>query len=276
MHPFLQFCLLAGLAGGISLLYAHLIEPRLLVVRRSTLTGTPNTAPCRVVFFTDTHFRTKTDIANAKRLVRTINAQKPDVVLLGGDLFDNYTRDRASMDLKSLQEQLSAIAAPCGKFAVLGNHDYRDGARDHVLAFLSACGFTVLQNTRIRLSPLDLTLIGYDRYTTQGIPQELQRLQGDTMHLIVSHEPATVLGVQCRHALFFAGHTHGGQVLLPLLTRLVMPKGCASFRKGLYTPSSSASPIPLYVSSGIGTTRMPLRLFNPPEILVMELPGTPQ
>ena len=58
------------------------------------------------------------------RLVDAINARQPDVVLFGGDLLDNYARDRDSLDLEELAAQLGRIQAPGGKFAVWGNHDY--------------------------------------------------------------------------------------------------------------------------------------------------------
>lgn len=92
-------------------------------------------------FFTDTHFGEDKPVDSAKQLAERINQLEPDLVIFGGDLLDNYARDREQMDLELLREQLSGINAPDGKYTVWGNHDWGGGAARIYQEFMESCGF---------------------------------------------------------------------------------------------------------------------------------------
>ena len=98
----LFWIVLAALLTG---LYARFVEPNLLVVRRLSFQAEGITADCRVVFFTDTHFGEDKPVDSAKQLAERINQLEPDLVIFGGDLLDNYARDREQLDLELLREQ---------------------------------------------------------------------------------------------------------------------------------------------------------------------------
>lgn len=87
----LLWLLLGALLMG---LYARFVEPELLIVRKLTLPAQNLQENCRVVFFTDTHFGGDKSVSDAVQLVDKINELEPDVVIFGGDLLDNYARDR--------------------------------------------------------------------------------------------------------------------------------------------------------------------------------------
>ena len=113
----------AILVGG----YAWLIEPNLLRVSRQEAAADGKTGPLTVVFFTDTHFGSLYSPDHLSRIVEKINAEKPDLVLFGGDFFDAYAKDAALFDLEQIGETLSEIDAGLGKYAVWGNHDRAAG-----------------------------------------------------------------------------------------------------------------------------------------------------
>lgn len=109
----LFWMVLAALLAGV---YARFVEPDLLVVRRLSFPARGIAADCRVVFFTDTHFGEDKSVASANQLADRINRLEPDLVIFGGDLLDNYARDREQLDLELLREQLNSIQAPGGKY----------------------------------------------------------------------------------------------------------------------------------------------------------------
>ena len=256
------------------------LEPRQLTVRTARAEIPGITRPFRAVFFTDTHFGRLYSPARAERLVRVINDLEPDLVLFGGDLLDNYARDKELLDLEDLAGTLEEIRAPMGKFAVWGNHDHGGGASRVYEEILAAGGFQTLRNQNVLLEEYNLRLAGYDDLMAgQRDPQGYQ-LPEEPFTIALSHEPAVALSLTCPGGCWlFAGHTHGGQVGIPLLAEAVLPPGSGPFRKGRYSREDigTGEPLEMYVSSGVGMTHLPLRIFNLPEVVAMDfIPGTPE
>lgn len=266
----LFWIVLAALVAG---LYARFVEPNLLVVRRLSFQAQGIAADCRVVFFTDTHFGEDKSVDSAKQLADRINQLEPDLVIFGGDLLDNYARDREQLDLELLRQQLSNIEAPGGKYAVWGNHDWGGGAARIYQEFMESCGFQVLKNESLHLEEYQLQLLGYDDYLTGDLEGQLPAFSEDVFPLLVAHEPYTaqLLSGIPERALMLSGHTHGGQVGIPWIARRILPPGSGGFVRGLYALDDAEHSAQIYVSSGIGTTRLPLRLLSPPEIVCIDL-----
>ena len=266
----LFWIVLAALLAG---LYARFVEPNLLVVRRLSFQAQGIAADCRVVFFTDTHFGEDKSVDSAKQLADHINRLEPDLVIFGGDLLDNYARDREQLDLELLRQQLSNIEAPGGKYAVWGNHDWGGGAARIYQKFMESCGFRVLKNESLLLEEDQLQLLGYDDYLTGELGGQLPAFAEGVFPLLVAHEPYTaqLLSGIPERALMLFGHTHGGQVGIPWIARRILPPGSGGFVRGLYALDDAEHSAQIYVSSGIGTTRLPLRLLSPPEIVCIDL-----
>lgn len=184
----LFWIVLAALLAG---LYARFIEPNLLVVRRLSFQAQGIAADCRVVFFTDTHFGEDKSVDSAKQLADRINRLEPDLVIFGGDLLDNYARDREQLDLELLRQQLSNIEAPGGKYAVWGNHDWSGGAARIYQEFMESCGFRVLKNESLLLEEYQLQLLWYDDYLTGELGGQLPTFAEGVFPLLVAHEPDT-------------------------------------------------------------------------------------
>ncbi|WP_337576239.1 metallophosphoesterase [Fournierella sp.] len=261
---------LAALLAGV---YTRFVEPNLLVVRRFSFPAQGIAADCRVVFFTDTHFGEDKSVASANQLADHINRLEPDLVIFGGDLLDNYARDREQLDLELLREQLNSIQAPGGKYAVWGNHDWGGGAARIYQEFMKSCGFQVLKNESLFLENYRIQLLGYDDYLTGDLEGQLPTFAEGVFPLLIAHEPYTaqLLSDLPERALMLSGHTHGGQIGIPWIARQILPPGSGGLVRGMYALDESAESARVYVSSGIGTTRLPLRLLSPPEIVCIDL-----
>lgn len=257
--------------GFLSVLgYSHFIEPDLLVTKTFVIETQKPIEPCTMVYFTDTHFGNHYDVSHAGKIVEKINEAKPDIVVFGGDLLDNYARDRDRMDLQYLKEELQKIEAKTGKYAVWGNHDYGGGAVRIYEDFITSCGFELLDNESVELKNYGIKLIGYDDYLMGWTDPSLYKIESDLFNVIVAHEPVVSQFIESRSENFLlSGHTHGGQVSIPFITRKFLPEGSGQFRKGFYNEKeiNTAISLKMYTSSGIGMTRYPFRFLNIPEII---------
>ena len=254
----------AILVGG----YARFIEPNLLRVSRQKVSTAGKTEPLTAVFFTDTHFGSQYSPRNLAKIAEKINAQNPDLVFFGGDFFDAYWQDADLLDLDMIAEELSKIQAPLGKYAVWGNHDRGGGAFRVYESVLAKGGFTVLSNQWVPVPDNDLTIAGVDDALLGSPSLNLEGAPPEAFTILLSHEPDLIAELPMEGIdLVLSGHSHGGQVTLPFLTEKILPPGSQRFYKGWYAWGQAD----LFVSSGIGTTKLPVRLGNVPEIYVLEL-----
>jgi uncharacterized protein len=218
----------------------------------------------RVGLITDIHHSNTVAAEDVTRAVTLLHASKPDLVVLGGDYvtFGN----RAYVD--AVAELLSPLAdAPNGSFAVLGNHD---DDRD-MPAALSRHGFTVLKDQRTTISVRHETLdvVGI-RFWTRRMEHVTQALKGaGPTTMLLAHDPRRLAqAAQLDVPLVLSGHTHGGQMLLPGVGAIAAREFpvLAGFARQLNTS--------LFVSRGVGTVYMPVRINCPPDIAVLTLRTT--
>jgi len=215
----------------------------------------------RIGLITDVHHSLMVSAAAVTYAVEMLRATAPDLVVLGGD----YVTYGDRRFVGPVAERLAPLAAaPQGAFAVLGNHD---DDRD-MPAALTARGFTVLKDQRtaltIRGERLDLAGIRFWTRRAQDIARVL-RGTGETT-ILLAHDPrrlteASALDVQ----LVLSGHTHGGQVVLPGVGAL------AGRKFPVLAGMAQRENTTLFVSRGVGTVYVPIRLNCPPEIGVVTL-----
>lgn len=254
--------------------YSHFIEPNLLTVTSFCVQTEKKISPCKVVFFSDTHFGKYYDEGHVDNIVDRINSLNADFVIFGGDLFDNYARDRESIDFAYIQKKLSEIKAAIGKYAVWGNHDYGGGAVRIYEDFIISCGFELLNDESRFIKDHGIKIFGYDDYLMGWTDPSLYTVESDYFNLIIAHEPIISEFIESSSENFLlSGHTHGGQVMIPFLTSKLLPKGSGVFTKGFYSSEEIETSISLqmYVSSGIGMTRYPFRFLNIPEIVEVNI-----
>jgi predicted MPP superfamily phosphohydrolase len=206
---------------------------------------------CRFVHFSDFHY--KGDADYAAEVVRTINGLAPDFVCFTGDLIEE---ERFAASALNFVRQISAPV-----YGAPGNHDYQSGVpfSDFADAFAATGGEWLANGTAV-LPEHDLELVGFAR----GGEQAFKAPQASRQILLL-HYPQVAHGLSRKFFLILSGHSHGGQIRLPFVGAIVLPKGVGQYDYGYYeTPSG-----PLYVNAGIGTWRIPFRWNCRPEITLI-------
>lgn len=267
----------AGLGAG-GLLYAREVETRLVELVRLTLT-LPRLAPpfdgYRLVQIGDLHLDDWTRPERLHRIVERVNGQRPDLVVITGD-FASYSARR--LDTEMLVGALRRLSARDGAVAILGNHDYLTDV-ELVRRCIREGGVTELVNGvhTLRRADAELHVAGIDSVMEgrSRLDVVLGRLPEGGVAILLAHEPdfADVAAATGRFDLQLSGHSHGGQVRLPLLTRLVLPPFSQRYTSGLHQVGGMT----LYTNRGLGTVNARLRFLCRPEITAITLraPGAP-
>lgn len=262
-------CLCAALLFS----YARYIEPHLLKTEDVSVYSvrvSPEQNGLTIAAFADTHFSEYYTIKDFKKVVKRINALKPDLVFFLGDLIDHY--DEYEGDSREISESLSEISATYGKYAVFGNHDYGGGSEHYYEDVMTAGGFQVLVNQRADLDSLGITIVGIDDMVIgYGDPSAASQCRTDSFNIVLAHEPDIVTEMTDYDIdLMISGHTHGGQIHVPFLSDAYLPPYGQIYRHGEYHFENNRKTT-LYVNSGLGTTFLPLRFMAPPELTKITL-----
>ena len=228
------------------------------------------TETLRIVQLSDTHgSRIDMPPARLARVVAQINALHPDIVLLTGDYISGYPDSWTTAEARTVLQPFDGLRARLGSFAVLGNHDGAAMTR----AGLAGTRVRLLQSTRLDVGPIHI--VGADDITGDGRPVEKMRalvraIPPGQAVVVVSHEPEFFQWLPPRAAMLIAGHTHGGQIKLPIIGARPISPYLDKRLRGLFYERGQA----LVVSSGLGTSLMPARIGVPPEIALITLtPG---
>lgn len=206
------------------------------------------------------------------RIVGRMNALRPDLVLIAGDLIGDKPVATKIYSMKEAVAPLAALRPRLATVAVLGNHDHRRSAGEAVAA-LEAAAITVLSNDAVRIGPIAVGGLD-DDYTGQAnLPRTLARQREvGGVPILLSHSPDPFPELPAGPTLMLAGHTHCGQIRLPLIGALVTMSdygnryACGLVREGGRT---------LIVGAGAGTSILPLRLGAVPDMWLIRLvPGS--
>lgn len=214
-----------------------------------------------------------------ERYVAEVMKLKPDMIFVTGDFVNSKLRE-----VYPFAEAFSGLSAPMGVYGVTGNHDYYSGKIEEVAREVEQSGIKLLRNENLALQKGGerIWLMGIDddeiyqikpylatgKSTTGVIENMLHRIPDGEKKLFLCHKPYpfeeySQLGVDA----MFSGHTHGGQVVLAQLDNINLSFAslASKYIAGLYKARSNPS-AQLYVSRGIGTVGIPVRLNCPPEI----------
>jgi uncharacterized protein len=260
-----------SLAAALAASLYGLFEARSIRVERLTLRSPKlpkGAAGVRIVLISDVHLGIMVGKAGLKRILDTVAALNPDLLLCTGDLVDGQMDGLRGRDL-----ELSALHPPLGKFAVLGNHEVFAGLSASA-AFTERSGFRLLRGEAVVVGDY-LTLAGVDDpsalrghpATGEGEAAELAllaTLPRERFTVLLKHRPKVEGESRGLFDLQLSGHVHKGQIFpFNLVTHLVYP-----VKMGL---SGEGTGSLLYVSRGSGTWGPPLRVLAPPEVTVIDL-----
>ncbi|HXZ84004.1 MAG TPA: metallophosphoesterase [Myxococcota bacterium] len=274
MNPRRLFCF-SLLPPLLLVLWAFCLEPASLRVRTSRLALPGWPAACdglRVAVLSDLHVGSPFNgLAHLSRVVARTGRARPDLILLAGDFLISDVKGGTFVAPEPIAEGLSKLSAPLGTFAVLGNHDWWfDGPR--MQRALEHAGIHVLEDRSLPLARgecrFSLAGVGDFREAAHDVPRALAAVPADSAVIVFTHNPDVFPQIPQRVTLTIAGHTHGGQVYIPGIGRPIVPSRYGErYAIGHVVEHGSH----LFVTSGIGTSLLPVRFLVPPEIRVLEL-----
>jgi len=263
---FLRFGLagLGGAAIGDGLIY----EPRAAQVETLLIHSQrlPRDTRLRLVQLTDLHIGKLGTYY--QEIATTVHQLQPDLLLLTGD----YLEERRN--LHEVQEFLALFKGIAPTLAVQGNWEYWARLEgENLRRKFAARDVELLINEarRVEIKGVPFNVLGLDYPSgSDQLSRLLRQIEPESFNLLLSHVPAfehRILGELID--LVLCGHTHGGQVRLPLLPPLYLPRYSGRFVSGRFNVGPAQTP--LYVSRGLGTSIMPVRMFCRPEITLIEI-----
>lgn len=228
----------------------------------------------KIVLISDLHFNAKTSKATINKLLEAVGKSNPEVVFITGDLIDR--RNGTEIAGKFVSE----ISKFAKVYIVFGNWDYfvLNYNINDLKRKLEANGAVVLINESkiVKIGDNSFDLIGIkDPFTSKDTKNDLKKAISNTTDnnfckILLTHSPEAIKDASLNNIdLVLAGHTHGGQVYVPVITRMIIPVrfGYKKYIKGIYKVGDST----LYVNRGIGTSNLPFRFLVPPELTVLSL-----
>lgn len=229
----------------------------------------------QIAFISDIHYNNFMDAKRFENVVKKINDANPDVIIFLGDLIDEENSHNLSDEIiEKLISQLKKMNAKYGKFAVLGEADYQNQLiEETVVDILFKSEFEIMRNEMYKLSQgtkQTFQLVGIDSPLNKkdDIKKAYENISDQQFTLTIVHTPDTVNVLpQTQTDLVVAGHSHGGQVKIPLLGQLYNKKLAEEYYSGLYNVGA----IKLYVTNGVGTSNKDVRIFAPAEITIFTL-----
>lgn len=255
-------------------MYARFIEPSFLTIHYVNLKNSlikENSKDLKILQYSDMHISDYFDDKDIKKVVEKINEEKPDIVVFTGDLIDEYNNYENKDNINEICSNLGLINAPLGKYAIYGNHDYGGGAERIYKEVMENSGFKILKNEKITLEDYNINIIGMDDSIFGNFEKQkmVELLDEKSYNVVLSHEPDVIdYLLEYNIDLFLSGHSHGGQVNLPLVNSL--PLLAKKYTGGIYSFNNFRQ-TSLYVNIGLGTSQMPLRFMAPPELSVFVL-----
>jgi predicted MPP superfamily phosphohydrolase len=252
----------AGAMTGLGA-YGYLYERHRLSVTRTDVPVEglpPALAGLRIGFLTDVHRSIWVSHDDVSHATARLMGEQPDLIILGGDYVTwgdrNYVQRSA--------EALGALSAPQGVYGILGNHD-----DDHDMpAALASRGVQMLKDarTRVTIRGEAIDLVGIRYWTRRGSDIAAVVRGATGLVVLLAHDPRRLTeAAALKIPLVLSGHTHGGQVVLPVAGAIAAQKFPIVAGLGRRAQTS------MFVSRGLGTVYVPVRINCPPEVAILTL-----
>lgn len=226
----------------------------------------------KIAHISDIHYDESINKKELEKMKDKVNSLKPDIIVFTGDI---ATYDLDNEEIEEVSEIMSQMTATIGKYAIKGNHDY-DFEKWELL--FENCGFTNLNDTyeviyKSATTPIVISGISTNLYGTRNLKDKIEPIYnylnsfGENQanepiySILLLHEPDFVDEIDLnKFNLVLSGHSHNGQVRLPIIGAIYTPIGSKKYYDEYYKVNNTD----LYISSGIGTTYLNVRLFNKP------------
>lgn len=206
-------------------------------------------------------------------IVKITNDLNPDIILLGGDFLISGVLLGRDIPAQEIATVLKSLKAPLGVHSVLGNHDWWEDGRG-MWSALESAGISVLENKAIKIErdkgAFWLAGLADDTTRRPDLTSTLSQADSSNPVILLAHDPACFLTMTDRPVVTLCGHTHGGQVVLPYISPIVIP-GRAPLKYAYGHVAEQGRD--LIVSSGIGTSILPVRFGRRPEIVEVSITG---
>ncbi|RKQ71014.1 hypothetical protein DES40_0322 [Litorimonas taeanensis] len=269
---FYVICSLVLLATA-CLIYGFYIEPRRLVLRTVDIeSASYKGTPLKIAFVSDIHIGGAPIFSEkVNHIVESVNAQSPDIIMLGGDYINGHTERRHhtsafNSEIEKGLLELENLTSKYGVYSVIGNHDRWYDA-EWTAQYLNQLNINVLENQAYNLGAL--CIVGLSDFdTAQPSPEAFNGCMENAVPLVLTHSPDAFRYLRSDTALALAGHTHGGQINLPLIGRRVTATEAG---KPLAYGVKLVNETPVFITAGIGTSILSARFRAPPEIVIINL-----
>lgn len=269
-HKLIKIILIFILFLVIVILYSRFIATKGLVVKEYKITNenfTESFYGLKIVHLSDLHYLETTNKKDLEKIVEEINLLKPDIVFITGDL---YSRELSKEQQNDLQKNLANINSNIGKYAIKGNHDNDENWNK----IISNTGFIDLNNSYDLIYNNNYSSIFIAGINTEDDINESMKEINNYLNqnketnkdniiykILLLHKPDTILNFDySEYNLILSGHSHNGQVRLPFIGAIYTPDGAEEYFDEYYELGNTK----LFISSGIGTSKLNLRLFNRP------------
>lgn len=219
----------------------------------------------KIVHFSDLHYNKVITNKRVKQLIKEINKLKPDIVIFTGDLLDKDININNN-NTKFLIEQLSKIKSNYGNYAIIGDNDKNIDTIKNIyiqsnFKLLNNEETIIYNNQNDKISILGINSLSYNK---DNINDLINNQDKDAYKIILIHEPDYINDL-IKHKetnLILSGHSINGSINIPIIKKILLPKGAKKYYKQYYHKNNTD----IYISNGIGVNNINFRLFNHPSI----------
>jgi predicted MPP superfamily phosphohydrolase len=261
------------LGGLLCVIWGSLFEPNRLVVNQRAIqidNWPKELSGLRIALIGDLHTGSPfIDDQKLERIVELTNQQNPDLIVLLGDYMvkDSWHGHRVEPEVTAAH--MKGLHAPLGVYAILGNHDWWYNGEKVQKAF-EQVGIRVLENdvAEIKWREKSFWMVGFSDYWSLRfrVKDTLSKVPPGAAMIAISHNPDIFVRVPASVQLLLAAHTHGGQVNFPLIGTPIVPSSYGSKYTAGHVFENGHH---LFVTTGIGTSILPVRFRVTPEIAIL-------